>query len=179
MTRPNPSNITITGRNRQKGSALVVGLVFLVILTLLGLTASSGGIHQELITRNIKDQNLALYSAESALREAETWLRNSGPLTPLDSAIIKPTGFCGTVAEVCASASDTWWGLNAVKLGDLVGTQALQFVTAPEIIIELYRVKSSCPWCASSTIVNYYRITTRATGINPTTVRILRSLYRW
>ena len=172
-------------RLQQQGSALIVGLVFLVILTLLGLTASSGGIHQEMITRNIKDQNLASYLAEAALRDAETWLRLSGPLTPLDTAIIKNPGYCDNGNADCANQDTSWWDTNGETFGSLLNSaEAMNFAsgavsTTPKVVIELYRVKSSCPWCATTTIVNYYRITARATGIKPTTVRVLRSLYRW
>lgn len=169
------------GPRRQQGSALAMGLVFLVILTLLGLTASTGSITQELIVRNIKDQNLAMQAAEMALREAETWLRNAGPLTPTDTPVIKVIGYCDTGNSDCANQDQAWWDANASPMGKLIESPPMTEtgLNSPQFIIELFKVKLGCVFCSTTGVVNYYRITARGTGLNPSTVRILRSLYRW
>lgn len=56
---------------RQGGSILFVGLVFLVVLTAIGLTATRVSTQQERMIGNFRDRSLALESAESAMREAE------------------------------------------------------------------------------------------------------------
>lgn len=55
---------------RQHGAVLIVALLFLVILTLLGLTAMSGTTLEERMSGNSRDMNIALQSAEAALRDA-------------------------------------------------------------------------------------------------------------
>jgi type IV pilus assembly protein PilX len=56
---------------RESGFALIVSLLILIVLSLLGLTAVRTTILQEKMAGNLRDQNLAFQSAESALRDAE------------------------------------------------------------------------------------------------------------
>ena len=56
---------------RQNGAALVTGLIFLVILTLLGVTAMQTSIMEERMAGNARDRNIAFQAAEAALRNAE------------------------------------------------------------------------------------------------------------
>ncbi|MGH8041086.1 MAG: pilus assembly PilX family protein [Rudaea sp.] len=53
---------------------LFVALVFLVLITLLGLTASSTSILQERMTGGLRNGQLGLMGAETAVRGAESWL---------------------------------------------------------------------------------------------------------
>ncbi len=55
---------------RQRGAVLIVALLFLVILTILGLTAMSGTMMEERMSGNSRDINVALQAAEAALRDA-------------------------------------------------------------------------------------------------------------
>jgi type IV pilus assembly protein PilX len=60
---------------RQQGAILFVALVFLLLLTLLGLTASSTSILQERMTGGMRNAQLATMGTESALRggEVDLW----------------------------------------------------------------------------------------------------------
>ena len=55
---------------RQRGAILIVSLLFLVILTLLGVTAMTGTTMEERMAGNTRDTGLALQAAEAALRDA-------------------------------------------------------------------------------------------------------------
>ncbi len=65
---------------RQRGVALFVGLMLLLVLTLLGLSSSNVSIMQERMASNVAEYNLAFQRAEEALREAEQRVR-SGSLS--------------------------------------------------------------------------------------------------
>lgn len=58
------------GVHRQRGAVLIVALLFLVILTMLGVTAMSGTMMEERMSGNSRDINIALQAAEAALRDA-------------------------------------------------------------------------------------------------------------
>lgn len=60
----------------QRGAVLFVALVFLVLLTLLAITASSTSILQERMTGSMRNQQLGLMGAESGLRGGETTIWN-------------------------------------------------------------------------------------------------------
>jgi type IV pilus assembly protein PilX len=58
----------------QRGAALIVSLIFLVVLTLLGVGAMRTTNLQERMAGSLRDSNLAFQAAESALREGEQML---------------------------------------------------------------------------------------------------------
>ena len=68
----------------ERGAVLVVGLVFLLLLTLIGVTAFSVATQEERMAGNTRDRLRAFDAAEQALRDCERHL--SGPLPPVLSA---------------------------------------------------------------------------------------------
>lgn len=60
---------------RQRGVALVVGLIFLLITSLMAITAMSGVVMQERMAGNLRNASIAQAGADSALRAGENWLR--------------------------------------------------------------------------------------------------------
>jgi type IV pilus assembly protein PilX len=58
---------------RQRGAVLFVALVFLVLITLLALTAASTSLLQERMTAGLRNGQLALMGSESTARSVE-WL---------------------------------------------------------------------------------------------------------
>ncbi|BBL35856.1 hypothetical protein Nstercoris_02133 [Nitrosomonas stercoris] len=59
---------------RQRGAVLITGLIFLVVLTLLGTTALQGTVLEEKMAGNLRDETLAFQAAEAALRSGERFL---------------------------------------------------------------------------------------------------------
>lgn len=64
------------GMRVQRGAVLFVALVFLLLLTLLGIAASSTSILQEKMTGSMRNRQLGLMGAESALRGGESTIWN-------------------------------------------------------------------------------------------------------
>lgn len=62
---------------RQGGAALIVSLIFLVLLTLLGVTIASNNTLQERMAGNTRQRDLAFQQAEIGLREADTAISNA------------------------------------------------------------------------------------------------------
>lgn len=72
----------------QGGVALIVGLMFLLLLTLLGLTSSNVSVMQERMASNVREYNIAFQEAEATLREIERRLieialGSSGGIDPI------------------------------------------------------------------------------------------------
>lgn len=59
---------------RQKGSALIISLVILIVMTVIGLTAMGSSTLQERMAGNTRDITLSFQAAETALRGGEAWL---------------------------------------------------------------------------------------------------------
>ena len=165
----------------QCGSALVTGLVFLVAIIMLGLSASSSSIQQEMGIRSIRDQAVALEAADAALRAGETYLRTVPCQASL--TIVQKKGFCdGNTAEKmnCLQASSADWNSYGLALGKLDKTSLLPVVIEqPRYIIEKFPGGESLSgggFCSQS--LRYYRITARGVGLNANTDRIVQSIYR-
>lgn len=80
------SKIPGVGTFRQRGVVLVVALVFLLLLTILALSASGRSLLQERMVGGLRNAQLAEQAAESALRGAEwtLWASTSNTAaTPL------------------------------------------------------------------------------------------------
>ena len=69
MRHPTPQRFQ--SPRRERGVALVVALILLVVATLIGLAASRGTILQERMSSNSFDRSLAFQRSEAALRAAE------------------------------------------------------------------------------------------------------------
>ncbi len=74
------NSLLITGSRypgvKNKGVALVVALVLLVVVTLVGLAAIRGTTMQQQMTSNFYDREIAFQSAEAALRAGESLVLN-------------------------------------------------------------------------------------------------------
>lgn len=160
--------------NRQQGSALAVGLLFLIILTLLGVTASSGAITQELITRNTKDNLLAMQTAEAGLRAAESWIRNNNQPHPDNITVFSP-GFCEL--NSCLDWTADEWLANGTPAAYDATQSSPNDITQAYYLIEVHFVR--LPLDGSSNEVYFYRVYSRGTGKSADTVRILSSIYRY
>jgi type IV pilus assembly protein PilX len=60
---------------RQSGAALITGLIFLVVLTMIGITAARMSTLEERMSGNMRDRSIAMQAAELALRDAERDIR--------------------------------------------------------------------------------------------------------
>ena len=60
---------------RQHGAALFISLMFLIILTLIGISAANVGIMQERMAGNVRETNEAFQGAEARLRDVESDVR--------------------------------------------------------------------------------------------------------
>lgn len=88
----------------ERGSALAIALIFLLLMTLLGVSAMRSSNLQERMAGNLRDRNMAFQAAEAALRAGETWLlqlpnQATANLTPVlvnpgawDGSVPTPTG---------------------------------------------------------------------------------------
>lgn len=77
---------------QERGAVLFVALVFLILVTLLALTATSTSILQEKMTGGMRNRQLGLMGAESGLRGGEAFFSNAifnggNPLPPCGASV--------------------------------------------------------------------------------------------
>jgi len=68
MIRP---RLTLRPPAKQRGAVLVITLMFLLVITVLAITSVQVSTREERMAGNLKDWNIAMQAAESALRDAE------------------------------------------------------------------------------------------------------------
>jgi type IV pilus assembly protein PilX len=83
---------------RQRGAVLLVALIFLILLTLLAIGASSGSLLQQRMVAATRSAQLASLSADTALRGAEWRIWNTssvvGGILQCDTTAINATTGC-------------------------------------------------------------------------------------
>jgi len=86
-------------RHDQRGVALFLSLVMLLILTFLGVSSVQNTSLQERMSRNSFDSNLAFHAAESALHDGEDYIEdNINSLTTIEAAGANDAGLYFDVA---------------------------------------------------------------------------------
>lgn len=98
MTRPVAHrNLDTPSAHRQQGAVLIMALIFLLLLTILAITASSGSLLQLRMAGNLRNAQQAELSANTTLRGAEWALWTTanqvgGHLTCTDGSISAEDG---------------------------------------------------------------------------------------
>lgn len=107
-------NRTHIGANQQ-GATLAIVLIFLVLVTLVGVTAMTTTTLEERMAGNLKDRNLAFQAAEAALRDAKLDISGGtvATATPRSPMISGATGF--------GNAANTFPSCSAATSGATVG----------------------------------------------------------
>lgn len=166
--------------HRQRGLALVMGMLILIVLSILGITALSMTTLQETMTGNLRDQELAFQSAETALRDAERQLAgmqvacSHADVAPPPNSSIQVTGPDGQSVKVWSRTAsgipdpldDTSWANATPYSGTLTEVAAQPQYTVEEIGFDT----------TDNTAV--YRITARGVGGTTAARSVLQSYYR-
>ena len=179
-------------RDSERGASLLVGLIFLVILTMLGLMALRVATVEERMSGNSRDRSIAFQAAEAALRDAEHDVRcqkydgNAATAKRTDIGCISgmtgadstcTNGLCCNLSglvciepatPVYSNASLSLSAAPSVQFGTYTSAPALTGVGAqPRYLIE--------PFVRDSK--NFYRVTARGFGLGTTTQVTLQEVY--
>ncbi|MGH8603997.1 MAG: pilus assembly PilX family protein, partial [Gammaproteobacteria bacterium] len=168
-------------RNRQKGAAIFIALIMLLVMTIIGITASQQTTLEEKMAGNLRDQTLALQAGEAVLRWTETWVGDQvGEPVPATS--------CSPPCD------DTVWVLNTLNLtsAPVWSTASVRsnytglptgpgMVTAnPKSVVEEHSfIKDSLNQGKQNDISGqmFYRLTANGTGGTTSAQALLQSTY--
>ena len=163
---------------KQDGMVIIVGLIFLMILTLIGVSAMNSTALSEKLTQNLRDSTAAFEAAEASMTDGEAWLQGQ---------VVAPTAVTTCTSSPCnVWASNTlgtiytqptsWWQSNARSFsGTLYGV-----ATQPRYLIEFH---SFVPYELSPESLGkgqgyyYYRVNARGTGATSNAQVNLQSIY--
>lgn len=186
--RPSPGSIEHLPKHlplirNQRGATLVIALIFLLLLTIIGVTAVTTSTLQEKMAANQKDKQIAFDGAESALRDAETWLiaqpgRNTTSSSlPCGINVICVFGVPGNFGNLSTHNTSWWTTYGGV---DPNGSNP-NLITAPSlppeyIIEDQNKVKFSLKVNHPAGDV-FYRITATGWGATPNAVSTLQESF--
>ena len=178
----------------QRGASLFISLIMLLVLTVLGTTASRIALNDEKMARNQRDRNIALQAAEAALRDARVDITRSRALSTAigASATCDRAGFKGFCAPAERTENPRWAEYlddpnRSVAYGEMTGLTASQKfksattfggVTAqPRYILEpLMETQGQSVQLQRARTV--FRITAVGYGANPGTRVVIQEVYR-
>lgn len=165
-------------QKHQKGAILVFCLIFLTVLTMMGVSGMESTTLEERMSGNMRDYTMAFQSAESAIKAAEAWLvaqanlpivSADGSTTVWSENAMDPAATDGKYWWEHANMNGNWWTNNGIAITDVA-----EVSEQPRYIIEQYRTVDSGQSIAIGagevTVPRiFHRVTARGVGINPTT----------
>jgi len=114
----------LSSHSSQRGIALVTGLMFLVILTLIALSAMKSTSLEERMAGNARDQALAFEAAEAGVRDALRYIAVNG-LNPSSPFV------AGCAAGLCLNDQVTPVWQTITANGDWTSAKTLAYSGAP------------------------------------------------
>jgi len=168
---------------RQRGAALVVGLIFLSMLSLMAVAAYMVATQEERMAGNTRDRLRAFEAAEASLRDCEALLRPGEPWPPVNS-----DGMYEAAAFGSAQLYETvdWLDDSLVRsLPQVGGADAIPDVARqPRCIverigeIEVRRLADERSGPMEVTVETIFRITAMGYGTNVNTTANLQTMFR-
>ncbi len=207
MTKHGPDRHSRYFMARQRGGALVVSLLMLMVVMMLGISAAQTALQSEKASRNDRDRQVALQAAEAALMDAETDIEDSPDPARSRSQLFAPDrteGFspgCGIenpalYLGLCSRAEGShvaaWQnadlldpspGAMTVPYGHFTG-QVFQTGAGPmpsrppRYVIELMAYNRAGEDATLDGRNYFYRVTAIGFGMRDTTQVVLQTFYR-
>jgi type IV pilus assembly protein PilX len=173
----------------QGGAVLIVGLVMVLLITIVSLSAIRGTGLQENMAGNMRDRNIAFQAAESALREGE-WI-----LSPSNEDAL-PSFSCldgqGACLDLSATPKDSVTYLTNErwkKIAKQSGLDIKEVSDKPSFLLEELEVDIGASAAAEGSAIDVggmmttgdatpYRATARGFGLSPDAEAIVQSAYK-
>jgi type IV pilus assembly protein PilX len=178
-------------RSRQRGVALAVALILLLVITVVGLAAVNGTLGQQKMSANFYDRELAFQETEAAMREAALAIEANPAAAP--SGYFNCAASSGNVCQ-----SNPFTDTNVPPTSNITSVTNIHFsmaASSPQYIIQYmgnFQVpipsvrQTSCPpgqyGCKTAPqTADFYRITARSgdpTVISDRAYVVLQSVFR-
>lgn len=174
---------------KQQGAVLAVSLIFLLVLTLLGIAGMQSTIMEEKMSGNMRDKALAFQASESGLingeRHSQGLLSSTSPfLANCTGGLCLPSSSATTVWNDTAKVN---WGTatNTFAYGVTVAATNLGLVSAqPQYIVELLPEppksagQSLAVGKGASFPVEIFRVTSRGVGGSVNSPVMVQSVFK-
>lgn len=168
----------------QRGVALFISLVLLLVLTIIGVSAVQTTSLEVRMARNDYDSLLAFEAAESALRDAEAQIE-----TILNLGGFSDTGAAGlwNIADLDEGqrweGANVWTGATSILAGstvDGVATQPRYIIEHAATVQRLDSIETGNDYGNASSVpdrIEMFRVTARGVGGTAAATVLLQSIY--
>jgi type IV pilus assembly protein PilX len=148
-------------RSNNKGVALVIGLILLVVMTIFGLVGIRLVSGEERMVSQSYDRTLAFQAAEAALREAEILIETNKPTPVAGCAVAAGLMTC---AKPAAADKPRWLDPTFASWQAATTLTAASGTITPDYFVEYLGDTFPCGFdpVASASGCKRYRITARA-----------------
>lgn len=167
----------ISFKQTQKGATLAIALIFLLLVTIIGVTSMRTSSFEEKMSYNMSNNEFAFQATESALREAEAWIFAQAVAPVIVTACAtKPCVLQPDPNRYPEDENAAWWTATGTTYA---GTALNNINTAPVYIIEYSRFvpDSLVVGKGNSTGIHYYKVIARGTGATDDAVTIIESTF--
>ncbi len=178
---PNAANLLSHGATRQRGAAMVIALVMLLVLTLLATASARMTILEERMTGNTQDRGVAFQAAEAALRAGED--QAQVPILP-DFAV----NAAGLYQPPDPDETPLWLAVNWDSVADVLSygglgdaPGALARATSSFLVEEMPWVATPGESLAADATVDegtFFRVTARGVGVSGNAIVTLQSTFK-
>lgn len=168
-----------TARQDQRGAALVVSLLMLLVMTIIGVSATQSNVLQEKMVHNMADQNRAFQASEAGLLDGAAWVdslteaNEPVPSTDGSSPVWSLNSFSSPF-----TAYDFDWMSKAYQFGSKTGESAMSGVARQPYWLVEYEGRLCDDLAAASREGRcriFYRITSHGTGATSSAAAVLQA----
>jgi type IV pilus assembly protein PilX len=171
---------------REAGAVLVVGLVMVLLISIIGISAIRSSNLQESMAGNMRERNLAFQASESALRIGEALVsdQTSRPTMTNNRGMYSDT-YATPASSILTFTEENWKDETKVKVAAL----NLQYVShEPTYIIEELDPDIGIGAAMEGSAIDLegmqntgditpYRVTARGFGASENTIKTLQTTY--
>ena len=174
--------------SNQQGMVLVVGLIMVLLITIIGVSAIRGSGLQESMAGNMRDRNIAFQAAESALREGEAIIGPTVKTLPAFNGA-EDSGLWRDLSETPANSIIYWTKDNWTSMAKETDLEFEDVTASPRYVVEEIEVDIAMGAAADGSAIDVggmqstgdaapYRVTAQGFGISPDTEVVLQSTYK-
>lgn len=172
--------------SRQRGVALVVALLMLVLTLIITMAVVRPQALQSRMATNQQARNIALQSAEAALREAENGIltgqysnfaKNNGGLYLLDPASTSQAKYLDNSIWTTAGATLSYGGPSLTGNGPRAGATTQYIIEQLPSVANPGQALNGSQYGGAAAKTKVYRITAYSTGPDGTAAVRLQSIF--
>lgn len=161
---------------RERGVALPVVMILMVVMALLSLSGMNDTALQERMAGNLRDREIAFQGAEAALRDGELWLQGNSATAAANTPMPLRADVGGWDVTQW-DGSQGGFGPSGTVIGLYTGADIVSFAADPMYYVGPPQLLRSNPGEVPPQFRELFPVYARSVGGTDTAVVVLRSIF--